>query len=360
MDSQEQKNLSGEKDIDLGTLLGMIARGFGRLGQSIVAMLQGLAYGLLSIAIFFRRRLIWLLLAAAVGGVYGYFTSYKAKGYYSEMTARFNFGSSHALYSTLEYLNSLIEFSLYDELAQALSITKEEAQHLINFSAEPVEDEMVLSDLYKRNFLVRDRNYSFRTDTLWAQAIPYEKFKEMISIYDIPIHRVRVNSKVPNLFGKVEAGLLKQITGNKNLQSTYAISQQWKSEEEKIILGSLQSLDTLLAVYSDRLRNLRAEGNPATTVNVMSGSYTATSPEMQVYEKYILLKDELRFLRNFEINNREPVQVFAPMNPVGNSDNGFRQNVGTGILYALVITLVILLGIEAYKALVAYERRTRA
>src|SRR5687767_5797131 len=164
MDNQEKKNQPPkENDIDLGSLLSSTRRGFKSMARSLGTGGSALGIGLLNIIIFAKKRFFWFLLAAAAGIGWGiYSESDRTVTYDSEMIARFNFGSTITLYNSIDYLNSLITQRDNAQLSKLLGISTDEAGTLTGFSAEPVSDELTISELYKRHFMTFDRNAVYR------------------------------------------------------------------------------------------------------------------------------------------------------------------------------------------------------
>jgi hypothetical protein len=361
MDNHNKENSRKDNDIDLGSLVAMAGRGLAGLGRSIGRGASGLGTAIANILVFLKKKIVWLLIAAALGFAWGTYSNVGRDFRYStEMTARFNFKSTITLYNTIDYLNALIGSQKHEDLARILSLTTEEAKALGNFSAEPIIDEITISELYKQSFLIFDRSYKIRTDTFWTRIIPYEKFKESLTRFDIPLQRVKAVSKIADGFRKIEAGFLKLITENENLKNNTAINSQMYEEEKDILLTSIRGLDTLRSVYNDKLRSAGASAASATTnVNLMDRP-AGTPAELEVYNYVLSLKDELRSLRTNEMNNGRLVLVYASFNPVGQKVITFQQSTWFTTLSAVIIALVILVAIEGFKVINAYEKRNKA
>lgn len=360
MDNHNKESSRKDNDIDLGSLIALAGRGFSSLGHSIRVGASGLGTAIANILVFIKRKLIWLVLAGAAGFGWGMYSNVgRDYRFSSEMTARFNFKSTLTLYNTIDYLNALVVSQKHDDLARVLSLTQEEAKALGSFSAEPIMDELTVSELYKQNFLLFDRSYRIRTDTFWTRIVPYEKFKASLTKFDIPLQRVKAVSKNAEAFRKIEAGFLKLITENENLKNNYAINNEMHIEEENILLSSIRGLDTLRSVYNEKLRNSGTVSASGTT-NVNLIDRPATSPELEIYDYVLGMKDELRSLRNYEMNNGRLVQVYASFNPVGKRVVTFEQSPLFTTVSAVIIALVILVAIEGFKVINAYEKRNKA
>lgn len=363
MDNQEKKNQPPkENDIDLGSLLSSTRRGFKSMARSLGTGGSALGIGLLNIIIFAKKRFFWFLLAAAAGIGWGiYSESDKNVTYDSEMIARFNFGSTITLYNSIDYLNSLITQRDIAQLSKLLGISTEEAGTLTGFSAEPVSDELTISELYKRHFMTFDRNAVYRSDTFWTRILPYDKFKNGLTRYDIPLQKVTASSIRTYVFGKIQAGFVQLVTSNEVVKKNYEAVTDLQMQERDIVVSSIKGLDTLRGVYNERLRQFPNAGtSQATSINLMERAVIPASPELQLYDKLMVFKDELRSLGNFTVNNSQLVQVYAPFNPVGKKQDHFRKNVIYTTMAALIMMLVILVAIEGFKFINAYEKSSKS
>jgi hypothetical protein len=93
---------------------------------------------------------------------------------------------------------------------------------------------------------------------------------------------------------------------------------------------------------------------------VLDKSQLKPNPELELYEKVLQLKDELKTIRNHKLKHQELIQVYASFSPVGKKASVFKQD---SFKYAYLATLIVLLLFvlfEAYKALSRYEKRQRA
>lgn len=359
MEDQAKKTSNEErKDIDLGTILYAISKAFTKLGSAIYSLFVNLGESFLLVLIFLKKRIIWILLAAVVGFVYGSYLSYiNGKKYYSALTARFNYGSNRALYNTVDYLNALVEEGEFNELSKLLSISEKEASSLVNFNVEAINDELIISDLYKQQFLNIDRNVRFRTDTFWTKVITYKDFKSNLTKYDLPLQKITAVSTQSNIFPRLQDGLIKSISGNGILKRNYDILQKTQNEEEQIIVASLHGLDTLRVVYNERLRQHIGSEPAVTSLAVLNQIPIKLTPELELYNKVLELKDELKTLRNQNVANQEIVQVLASFNSVGQKVSILKQNTAKYTLQAIAIGLLILVILEVYNAIDAFEKK---
>jgi len=362
MENQDKKiSRTDNSDIDLGSALIIMGRGFKSIGRFFYSVFLALANAFLFALLFLKRRMWWLLGALVLGlGLGAYFNYSNGTMYYSVMTARYNFGSTRALYNTVDYLNALLGEDRRADISKILSISIEEARSLKSFSAQPLNNEKVVSDLYNEYYLSSDRSYRVRTDTFWTRTIKYKDFKEGLTRYDIPIQQLTAYSVRADIFPKIQNGLINTIVNNGILKKNEEINKKIQEDEEKIIISSIQGLDTLRQVYNERLRRSGNDQETGTTnLTVLDKTMLKPNPELELYEKFLQFKDELKAIRNNTLNNQEIVQIFASFNPVGKKASFFKQSLFNTAVQIVGLTLLVLIIIEIYQALGNYERKRK-
>src|SRR5262249_29488979 len=155
---------------------------------------------------------------------------------------------------------------------------------LIYFEAEPIEDEVMISELYKKQFLSFDRSSRLRTDTFWTRTIPYKQFKEGLIKYNMPLHKLTAISLQSDLFPKLQEGIIKIITSNNTLFENVGINKKMQIDEEKMLVSSIDGLDTLRNVYNEQLRQRKGIEAPSSTtnLNVIDRALSKSAPELEL------------------------------------------------------------------------------
>ncbi|HTQ66174.1 MAG TPA: hypothetical protein VMI12_15360 [Puia sp.] len=352
MENQEKKQPSQESnDVDLGALVNLFIKFCRKLVDFFTSVFRLLGSVILYILIFLRKNIIWLGLTIIVGLIWGIYVDYK-KGvkYESVMTVRTNFGSSRALYNSMDYLNALVNERRLNELSKIFTINESEAASLVRFTADPVEDELVLTQLYKDKFISSSRSDLVRLDTFWSRIEKFGDFKKNLTKFDIPLHEITVISKQVDIFNKIQQGIINTVE-NEVLKKNQEIGLQTQKDEESIILSSIQGIDTLRKMYNLRIQKQAESKETGTTnLNFVDKEIASKTPELDLYDKVLELKDELRALRTTSMDNQEIIQVFAPFNPLGRRLNLFRQNTLGYAINLTVLVLILLAIIEVYKA----------
>ena len=349
---QEQEN-----EIDLGVffnLIGKIIRGIVGVFKALFLLLFN---GLISILLFVKRKLVWLVVGALIGfgfGLYRYFL--KGPSYFSDLYVRANFESSRLLYNQIDYYNALIKENRFVDLATNFKLPLKDAQKLTRFEISPVDNDLEAAKLYRSTFLqhLRTPNSNLPNsnliDTQWAKTIKFQDFKESLELYDYPLQKIRLYSSGPELYNKVEVGLISSINNNKDFQMVKQRMIQLFKNEEEILNRSLTGLDSLRAAYNKNLTEMASVAKTAGT-GVIVTDKNLRSPEIDLYDKELLLKDELIDAKKRAVEQQDILQVNASFNPIGTKRAQINQDFFKYTWWGLLIMLAILTLIEIYKYL---------
>ncbi|MFI5152026.1 MAG: hypothetical protein ACHQET_01750 [Chitinophagales bacterium] len=348
MENQEKRPTQPESnDVELGVLMNLFIRICRKIFGFFAGIFEELAGWISWIVRFLRRNLIWIVLAALAGEIWGIYLDNKhGSKYESNMVVRTNFQSGHALYNIVDYLNALVSQGKFADLEKALGVSEKEARGLRYFDAQPVEDELLLTELYKQRFLAMDRSDLVRMDTFWSRTFKYEDFKKSLSKFDMPLHQISVMSIDPAIFSKIQNGLVNLITQNEVLKKNQELAMENRNDEEHILVSSIQGLDTLRRVYNQLLQQRSASKESGTTnLNFLDKELSIKTPELDLYDKILALKDELKRLRVVSAESQSVIQVYSPFSPVGKRMNLLKQDssyyTGTMVMAAIVILLII-------------------
>lgn len=347
-----------DDDIDLEQLFNKTGGVINNLFAWLSRVFLRLGTALLLLLFFFRKNLIWLILGAIIGMGYGIFlVSRNGSNYYSEMTVRTNFKSTRLLYGTIDFFNALINNGQTAELSKILNITRPEAASLIQFQSTPVVSETITVDMYNDRFLKFYHNNKLRIDTFWTRTIDYKDFKSSLTKYDYPVHQVKVISHNTFIFSKIQPAFLAYISNNELPKQEKANSDEVNKAEIDILVSSIQSLDTLRNTYNRRLSSeggLNEKGNYLTQ---LGGNITANNPELELYDKMLELKDELKIIKNNAVLEKNILQIYSPFGPVGQKVGFLEQKVVQYALYGLLAALMITSVLSIYKVLHNLEKK---
>ncbi len=360
MDNQPTRQpAQQEKDMDLAGLLALMSRGIRKIFVWIGSFFVFLFECALVLLLFIKRKIIFFLVAAAIGLVLG-LISYNRSGplYYSDMLVRTNFESSRLLYNKIKYFNALIREAKRKEISEIFGISEAEAVSLVSFAIEPVSDEIEKAKVYRDYFLTHDRSSNFSLDTMWSKTIKYNDFKKDLKTYDYPFHEIRLISTSSTVFSKITNGIIKSVKDNATMVSVKTATDSLLKQQENIISSSLASLDSLKTAYNKRITSSSTSGKSEGQNFIFSDKDTR-NPEIDVYDKELLFKDELASIKRKQIEQADVLQVYSEFNEVGTAYSMFRRPYITTPVMAVVAMFVILVLIEFIKGLNRIEKRRK-
>lgn len=349
------ENRTKEEDIDLGKLFdktgSAISSFFAWLGRAFEAV----GNALLNLLFLVRRNLFWLLLGLVIGGAIGFFLQTKnGQRYTSTMTVRTNFNSSRALYSTIDYFNALIENRQIEQLSKIFGISAAEAASLNFFEVNPVKSENIVSDMYNQHFVRQDRNAVRSLDTFWTKTIPYKEYKNSLTKFDYPIHDITLIASNLTVFQKVQAGLTKETTSNVLLQEMKQAELSANNAEVELLASSIRSIDTLKNVYNQRLVK-ESDRTPSTNVTLVDGNREIQAPELELYDKLIELKNELKTAKVNSVLESDVLMIYAPFGKYGEKEGLLKHNIVRWSIIGLLIALAIIFLLAFNKYLTSLE-----
>lgn len=347
-----------EDDVDLGQLFyktgGVIHNFFSWLGR----VLAGIGKAILFFLFYIRRNLVWLIAGTLLGLGIGFFLMSKTgKNYFSEITIRTNFNSSRSVYSSINFFNGLVSNRQHQELARIFRITPAEAATLTYFESSPVTSELITAEMYNQQFLNQNYYTRLRMDTFWIRTIGYEDFKSALTKYDYPVHQIKVTSTNAFIFPKIQQGLIQHLSNNELLRMVEENGNEMNRQEVELLTASIQSLDTLRSSYNKRLARSSETNNPGNNVTVLDGNTDIKNPELELYDKMLQLKDELKIAKNQAVMQKNIIQVYSSFGSIGQRVSIFEQKVVKFALIGLLSAFFITAFISFYKILVDLEKR---
>lgn len=365
MENQPKQPVPGEeKEIDLGLLFSI----FSRIANNVLAAIRKFFNFLFELLILFllfiKRRLLLLivgLLLSLVPGLYNYLT--KGRQFYSSMTVRANFGSVHDLYNKIDYFNSLIKLGDTRKLAEIFHLSEIEAGKLYRFEIQPVDDEMQVTELYKKTFYEPERNFDGTNvetaaavnarDTSWMKLMKYSDFRKKLTDYDFPVQTIGLYTLLPGVFPHVGEGLQEAISENRSLVERQRAEDSIVNEQTVLILGSMSGADSLMKAYS---KKIATPGRPEGSALSIS-SQPAQNPEIELFDKQRDLRRSLSGTRQYVEDHHDILQVLSDFNATGTPISPFKESFLQYSLWCLLGSVCLLLLFEGYLKLAELEKR---
>lgn len=345
-------------EVEISDFLRLLGRIFTKIWNGIEWLFTDLFELLILFFLFLKRKAIWLGLAFLIGLGYGFYTYYnEGPVYRSEMVTKSNFESNYFLYNQVAYFNSLISNRNLAEISSIFNLNESEAKDLVGFKAEPVKNDIEAAKLYRQAFLQPRRNRNYVYDTIWSRTMRFDAFKRQLTDEDYPVNRIIVRSKQPNIFPKVQQGVLNSFNNNPELKAKKESWLQIRKQDEILLTDALNNLDSLRMVYNRKL-TMQSESTPGGSNQLILGERDIRNPELDLYDKTMMIKDELIELKLRSAEEKEPLVLYAGLGTTGQAES-FRRKVGTPALYLLAAVFVILVIIEFIKYLARVEKRKK-
>jgi hypothetical protein len=334
----------------------VLKRAFASVGRAFISL--GLV--IRGFVLFLLENLVWLLIGFVIGLGYGFYKYFKTGPQYSsEMVVQTNFNSARPLYESIDHLNTLIGAGRRDELSRIFKISPAEAAQLGGFSIQPEKNELIIADLYKRKFLqVPFSKQTIRQDTFWTRTIPYPEFKESLTKYDYLVHRITATSYNPNIFAKLEDGIASKLPNNELAEKVRKAETENNQEDIAILASAIAGLDTLRRTYNEKMLKGQdipqiIEKKPGPPQN----DFTYVAPELELYDRLLELKEELKNARRRSVLENNVVEVQSQFMSPGQRVSLLEEDILPPAIIAFILVLCVLLLIQFVKFFLAFKGR---
>jgi hypothetical protein len=357
MENQQTKPTQDEKEIDLGALFNILIEIAHRIASGFRRFLRGLLSVLIWFLLFIRRRILLLAVALLLSLIPGlYIFLIKGPEFYSVMTVKVNFQGAHNLYNKIDYFNALMQMHENKKLAELFRISEVDADKLVRFEIDPIDDDIQAAELYKQYFfnpedytpVAKEGQILVTRDSAWSSLIRFKEFKNNLKVYDFPLQKIKLVSKSPSGYSAIQAGFISAVSANSALQRKKQIFDSVNQEETKVVRNSLSNADSLMKAFNKQITS-----GPAKTENAASLTLSAKSagnPEIEIFDETMKLKNELSRLQRQGANTLDVLDVYADFNEKGTYTSPFKESFLTYAKWCVLVALALLLMLEAYIA----------
>jgi len=275
-----EKNDISEEEVDTPVLrdIELLFKKSFRVAQRVFFGVIDFVRLLLNFAV---KKVIILIVAAALGGVFAYFSEvYTGKTYESSLLLKSNVDTWEQLLSDVHYFNSLIAEGQVSTLAETLKISEAEAGSLSSIEIEP-------SSTYAQKIgMIEVLNQN--SDSLTLKAIDQ---KELMKIDDMAFtenYCVSVRSSDGFIFSKIEKALIAYFENSAAVQDKLERKRTRIQTELSSYRKKLVDLDTLQQVLNKAiLENARSGGKQVTSISLDSETHSQSISPIEVSDKYL-------------------------------------------------------------------------
>jgi hypothetical protein len=309
--SKELPQPKQSEEVDLGQLFKLIGNSFDRFFKFIASIFIGIYNVFLLLLIHIYRRLVWYVAAIILGGVIGFIIDMNSnKLYGANMFIETNFNSARQVYENVKQFHQLARIDKDTlGLAQKLGVSTDEAAHLKGFYIEVDLDENNIAEMYSEFYK--------RLDSVSRLEMTYERYKNSLTAYNFPIHRIGVASTDKNIYKKIEQAFIKGISGNTYLNELAKVNNDILVRKDSVLKNQIQKTDSLVKEYLNiRINESKKVPIPGSGTNLYMGDAESSGASLMVDESKLLerrlfLEDRRRVLDSAIVKQKNVVNVLA-------------------------------------------------
>ena len=356
MENMEENNKpqqkSNEEEIDLGQLFSLIGRGFSNLFGFFGNLIKVVFTWGVHTLLFIKKHVLFLVIGAVVGAVSGglYQAYFKGETYESSMTVQPNFGSSIQLYKNIDFYQSLVRQKDFERLALNLNISKEEAQSLVKFEAEPYAN--------ANETLLSFKRFTAGLDSTTLSKIDYNSFMKNQPIESFKFHFVNIISKDKYIFGKLRSPIISSIVRNSYYDNVRSTSYENLLSSKKALESSMKELDSLRILYKEVM--LLESKKLSSGTNIYMSSTEGKDKEIIVFDKYMKMNTDLMAVNKKLTDENDVINVVSSFNPVGMKIAGWKNSfIVLGAILGFLSVFIAYIIMIVHAELIVYEKKMK-
>ena len=331
-----KQNIPQDEEIDLGSLFKIIGKGFSNLFNAIGNFFKGILHYFILLLLFLRNNALKLGLAVFVGAAIGlYLDLTKPKLYSSTMIVEPNFKSALQLYQNIDFYHELVKQKDSILLAETFQIPVSEASKLKGFYIEPIRNENEKYEFFD--------DFIDEVDTTTVRKIDIDKFIKSFTDYDYKYHRIKVKSLSNTIFENLNLPIISSIENNQYFNNQKNINIQNLLQNEKVLVKSLQEVDTLRRIYNEVMIAESKKTETGTNITLAQG--TKKTDELELFNESLRLNRELVENNKEKAETTEIMNVVSTFSKVGIKERNIVKKMTTqiGLLFGFLMFLFILL-----------------
>ena len=342
-DTNKVQNMSDE--IDIGQLFQMMARAISRFFIAIGALF-------ISILLFLRKKLIYLLIGAFIGGGTGLFTTMATdhkRAYKSSMVIESWFSVGPQLYGIINHLNLLVRSEDKSVLAEVFEVSEKVMELIEKITITPIVTDSDIASIYDKRILF--------LDTIYQKILPFEEFKSGLSDNEYPRQTIAVYAKENDVFSKLETPILSLLNNSPFLQTKKAFRVKSIDDRIRHIKNALKQLDSTNVAFRQYLT--KESSASQATFYFKKGEESISLH--QLMDRYLSFSIELEELNEKKAIYSNVFNVIKPLSHFGEKTNYLTDNyIFIGFVLGGLLVFIILSILEFNKYLSAVDRKRGA
>ena len=337
-----EQNIPQDDEVDLGSLFKVIGKGFKNLFNAIGQVFQAIFHYFILLLLFLRNNALKLGIAILIGSLIGlYLDLTQPKQYSSTMIVEPNFKSTQQLYKNIHFYHELVKQKDSNLLAQTLKISVQEAAKLKGFYIVAIKNENEKYEFFN--------NFIEKVDTTTIKNIDIIEFKKEFTHYDYKHHQVKVKSLSNTIFKKLSMPIISSIENNPYYKYQKKINDQNLLQNEKVLLKSLQEVDTLRRIYNEVLITEAKKAEIGTNITLAQG--VKKTNELELFDENLKLNKELIDNNTEKAETTEIINVVSTFSKVGVKERRLYKMYTfqlAGLLFGIVLILILGMQLNNY------------
>ena len=332
-----EQNIPQDGEVDLGSLFKIIGKGFKNLFSAIGQFFKAIFHYLVLLFTFLRSNALKLGVAMIIGAAIGvYLDLTTPKQYSSTMIVEPNFKSAQQLYQNINFYHELVKQKDSNLLAETFQISVNEASKLKGFYIEPIKNENEKYELFN--------DFIEEVDTTTIKNIDIKEFNKGFTDFDYKNHRIMVKSLSNTIFEKLSTPIISSIENNSYYKYQKKTNDENLFQNEKVLVKSLQEVDTLRKIYNEVLITEANKSESGTNITLAQG--TKKTNELELFNESLKLNEELIENNKEKAETTEILNVVSTFSRVGVKETKIlkKKTFMLGVSFGLLMLVFILLG----------------
>ena len=332
-----EQHIPQDDEVDLGSLFRVIGKGIQNFFNGIGRFFKAIFHYFILMLLFLRNNALKLGIAMFIGAAIGlYLDLTKPKKYSSTMIVEPNFKSAQQLYKNIAFYHELVKQKDSNMLAETFHIPVSEAAKLKGFYIEPIRNENEKYQLFD--------DFIQEVDTTTVKSIDINQFKKGFTDYDYKYHQIKVKSLSNTIFEKLGNPIISSVQGNPYFRNQKKINDENLQQNEKVLVKSLQEVDTLRKIYNEVMITEANKKESGTNITLAQGAKKTS--EIELFNESLKLNKDLIDNNKEKAETTEILNVVSTFSKIGVKERGLQHKwtfiLGVGL--ALLMLVFILLG----------------
>lgn len=353
------KNLpkpDASEEVDLAKLFKLVGHVITNFFSFVGRCFNKFFFALVWFVFFIKKHSVKILIAGALGGVYGVYKEKTSDPIYkSHIIVKQNYKIGEDLYSSINYFNDLLVQKDTSQLGNVLGIGATQASLILHFDIESVVSE---------NARLKEFNDYLKTlDTAVASKVSYEDFLVRYNESNYQFQKITITAREKNNFNLVFGKIVDFSNTN-----PYYVREQAKDlaelkRKEEAISQALANSQALQNTYMRVLEKpISSKGTEIGITLEGSGNKTNTN-EYDLYLNDIQLRRDLVEIEREKADQEKIVEIISGKKDSGyfyNSKNLLGRSVSPKVYYGLcfmVATFFVVVVWQVFNFLEQYKNK---